>query len=370
MSRRPFTIGLVGPLPPPPGGMANQTLQLALLLRSENIAVEIVQANAPYRPSWVRRLRGIRALVRLIPYLFGLWRAAGRVHLFHVMANSGWAWHLFAAPAVCIAKLRGVPIVVNYRGGGAEEFFARSFRYMKLTLNWVNAVAVPSAFLQHVFAKYGVVSRIVPNIIDIERFHPLPRTLSVEAPHLVVTRNLEAIYDIETALRAFAKVRARFPAARMSIAGSGPELNRLNALARTMKLGDAVTFAGQLDNATIADLYRDADVMLNPSLVDNMPISILEALACGVPVVSTNVGGIPYLVQHEVNALLVAPRLPDAMAAEVISLLESPSKANALISAGLQLVQRHTWHNVRAQLMPVYGELSVMAHRHCVADTL
>ena len=87
--------------------------------------MEIVRVNAPYRPHWAGSLRGARALFRLIPYLLKLWAAGGRVQLFHVMANSGWSWHLWAAPAIWIAKLRRVAVVVNYRGGQAQEFFER-----------------------------------------------------------------------------------------------------------------------------------------------------------------------------------------------------------------------------------------------------
>ena len=116
----PLHIGLVGPLPPPYGGMANQTQQLAELLRSEGLAVSLLQTNAAYRPQWVSGLPFTRALFRLIPYLYELWQLAGRTDLIHIMANSGWSWHLFAAPAVWIAKLRKVPVVVNYRGGEAD----------------------------------------------------------------------------------------------------------------------------------------------------------------------------------------------------------------------------------------------------------
>ena len=126
-SRR-LSIALVGPLPPPPGGMANQTRQLARLLQDSGTTVEVVRSNAPYRPAWVERLRGVRAVFRLAPFLGSLWRAGGRVDVFHVMANSGWAWHLFAAPAVWIARWRGRPVVVNYRGGEAEAFMAREAR--------------------------------------------------------------------------------------------------------------------------------------------------------------------------------------------------------------------------------------------------
>src|SRR5690606_20780356 len=86
-SRSPRRVGLVGPLPPPAGGMANQTRQLAWLLREAGIEVELVQVNAPYRPSWIARARMLRAAFRLLPYLLRLWRCAGSVDLMHVMAN-------------------------------------------------------------------------------------------------------------------------------------------------------------------------------------------------------------------------------------------------------------------------------------------
>src|SRR5690348_3105881 len=147
---------MIGPLPPPSGGMANQTRQLTSLLHKEGIEVEVVQVNAPYRPQWIGSLRGVRALFRLLPYLRRLWIVAGRAHLFHVMANSGWAWHLCAAPAVWIAKLRGVPVVINYRGGHAQTFFERSFFLIAPTMRLADSLVVPSRFLEQVFARFGM----------------------------------------------------------------------------------------------------------------------------------------------------------------------------------------------------------------------
>ena len=137
-------IGLVGPLPPPSGGMANQTLQLAKLLRQENIQVEVIQTNAAYEPEWIGKIPVLRALFRLVIYIINLWKAATKVDVFHIMANSGWSWHLFKVPAVWIAKLRGVPTIINYRGGEAEKFFSQSFKYVKPTLNASSCVVVPS----------------------------------------------------------------------------------------------------------------------------------------------------------------------------------------------------------------------------------
>ena len=229
MARRRTVIGLVGPLPPPSGGMANQTRQLARLLAESGLSVELVQVNAPYRPAWVGRLWGVRAAFRLVPYLARLWGCAGRADLFHVMANSGWAWHLFAAPAIWIAHLRGVPAIVNYRGGEAESFLRREARWVRPSLARARAVVVPSRFLERVFAASGIATEIVPNIIDLDRFSPGARQPG--RAHVVVTRNLEPIYDIATALRAFATIRGRYPHASLSIAGSGPLRSELERLA-------------------------------------------------------------------------------------------------------------------------------------------
>jgi glycosyltransferase involved in cell wall biosynthesis len=343
--------------------MANQTRQLARLLRSEGLDVELVQTNAPYKPHWVEKLRAIRALFRLLPYLGRLWRTAGRVDLLHVMANSGWSWHLFAAPAIWVGWLRHTPVVVNYRGGEADEFFRKSFRWVRPSLKRSAAVVVPSGFLAGVFRRRGIDVHTVKNIVDIQRFASAGTRTQQRpgGPHLLVTRNLEPIYDIGTALRAFRRVHEAFPDARLTVCGSGPEQKSLVAQAEELGVGDAVTFTGRLDNDRIAGLYQCADVMLNPSLADNMPISILEALACGVPVVTTDVGGVPYLVSHEKTALLVSPGDDQAMAEAVISLLRNPALANSLAKAGQDEIHDYTWSRVRSQLLAVYD--SVLADK-------
>ena len=351
MNLSQLRIGLVGPLPPPSGGMANQTVQLAGLLRAQGATVELIQVNRPCRPHWAAGLRGVRAVCRLLPYLLALWRAGGHVDLFHVMANSGWSWHLYAAPAIWIARLRGKPVVLNYRGGEAEAFFSRNKRLVAASLKRADAVLVPSGFLAGVFEKFGFCTQIVPNIIDIRRFYPAP-SRDHALPLILVARNLEAIYDNASALRAFAIVKATFPAAQLCIAGSGPELTALQGLAVALGVGAAVRFAGRIDD--MAELYRSATLVLNPSLADNMPNSVLEALACGVPVVSTNVGGVPHLLQHEVTAVLVAPGDHQAMAAAMLALLREPARGQRLSVAGLQLVRQFCWPQVAPLLLAQY----------------
>jgi glycosyltransferase involved in cell wall biosynthesis len=350
-------IGLVGPLPPPFGGMANQMRQLEQLLRDEGVVVELIQVNSPYRPQWAGRIKGIRAVFRLFPYLIHLWQSANKVQLFHVFANSGWSWHLFAAPAIWIARLKKKPIIINYRGGEADAFFDKDFFWVRPSLYRTNAIIVPSGFLEAVFQKRGFSSSIVPNIIDLSRFSVGTNTKNLSktnSPNILVARNLELIYDNATALRAFSIVIKHFPSAQLTITGSGPERQTLENLVVELGLQDAVTFTGRVDNNDMAALYQSSDIMVNPSLADNMPISVLEALASGVPVVSTNVGGVPFLVVHDNTALLVPVQDPTAMADAILALLNNPIKARQIRSAGLNAVKNYSWPEVRSRLLAVY----------------
>jgi len=277
-----------------------------------------------------------------------------------VMANSGWSWHLYASPALLMARVCGRPAVVNYRGGGAAGFLARSLRPVRFSMRWAAALIVPSGFLQQVFAAVDMPARIVPNIVDLVRFRPsssITGATPVVEPHLVVTRNLEPVYDNATALRAFARVLVYHPGARLTMAGTGPQKALLVALAVELQLGDRVQFPGRLDRDAMADLYRQASVMVNPSLVDNTPNSVLEAWASGVPVVSTNVGGVPFLVTDGVNGLLVPPGQPEAMAVAVLRLLDDPSLRASLVGSGLVEAQRYTWDQVAPQLHDVYQQV-------------
>jgi len=352
-----FKLVLVGPLPPPSAGMANQTEQLGRLLRAEGMRLRVVATNAPYRPAWVRRTRGLRAAVRLGSYLLALRQAVQHAQIVHVMANSGWAWHLNAAPAIWAARLAGVPVVVNYRGGGAERFFARSFAWVRLTLARADTVVVPSGFLEGLFRNRGVAAQVVPNVVDLERFNPAPQRSPRSSPNVIIARNLERVYDIPTGLRAFSALQATFPGARLTIAGTGPVRADLERLTTQLGVADAVRFTGPLDNARMSELYRSADLMLNPSRVDNTPISILEAFACGVPVVSTDVGGVPFIIEHGRTGLLVAAGDPEAMAEAASKILREPELHTTLREAGLEAAVQYTWPAVRQRLLAVYGNV-------------
>ncbi|MBR7634407.1 glycosyltransferase [Janthinobacterium lividum] len=368
-------IALVGPLPPPAGGMANQTAQLARKLRDDGAQVQLLAVNGPALPPWLARIRYLRAALRLPLLLWRLWRAANTVDLFHIMANSGWSWHLQAAPALWIASLKGKPALLNYRGGEAAVFLARWPRLVAFSLRRASAIVVPSAYLAGIFEQYGHTAHIVPNVVDLQRFAPAaPRAPSGDGPCILVARHLESLYDNASAVRAFAIVREAFPAARLVLAGGGPQRAALARLASSLGVKDAVRFAGHVDNAAMPALYQASDIVLNPSLADNMPNSVLEALACGVPVVSTNVGGIPALLQDGVTALLVPPGEAPAMAQAILALLRDPPRARQQVQAGLAHAATFGWPDIAPRLAAHYRRIRAAprpgAYTRCVARWL
>jgi len=351
-------IALVGPQAPPAGGMALQAAQLAELLRGDGAQVEFVPTNPPYRPAWVGRLRGLRALWRALPYLAALWRACGRADVLHLMANSGWSWHLYAAPALWIGRLRRVPVVVNYRGGAAADFLARSAALVRASMAQAARLVVPSGFLVEVFAAHRMPAQVVPNIVDRALFRPAaPADASLAGSveeGILVARNLEPIYDIATALRAYARLRRERPRARLIVAGSGPEHAALQALAAELGVADGVEFTGRIGREEMAARLRGCRVALNPSRVDNMPNSVLEALASGVPVVSTRVGGVEHVVEHGRSALLVPAGDDAAMAAALARVLADPGLAQRLRAAGLSEAAAYTWDSIGPRWQAVY----------------
>ncbi len=347
-------VTIVGPLAPPAGGMANQTKKLADFLQSEGIEVEVIRTNADYKPKIIGKIPVIRAVFRLLAYLTTLLCRLKHTDVIHIMANSGWSWHLFAAPAICVARMFRKPVIVNYRGGYAQEFFEKSWFWVNLTMKKAQTVTVPSVFLQEVFERFKVTADIVPNVLDQTLFFQTSKATHANSPHIIVARNLEQIYDVATTINAFAKIKQELPEAQLSIAGTGPELKSLTQQAADLGLIEAVTFTGRLSPNEMAELYQQADLMLNASTVDNTPNAIIEALACGTPVVTTNAGGIPKLVSHQHDALLVNINDANNMAKQAVMILKDEELANKLVENGLNTISKFYWSNVWLTLKACY----------------
>lgn len=343
---------IAGPIPPPMGGMALQTQQLLRCLMNEGLSVVLVPCNPELRPAFLNRIPVLRALLKLFAYRRHLHRALRDADLVHVMANSGWSWYLFAVPAIHIADKYGCAVIVNYRGGLAESFLAKAIKRVRYSMHRVDQLIVPTAFLQGVFARYRWAAEIIPNILDERQFKPIEQANAQLV--ITVTRNLEALYDNASAIRAFAEVKKQVLDAQLILCGEGPERERLAALAAELDVLQSVRFAGRLPRPELLAVLAATRVLLNPSRADNSPNSLIEAMASGIPIVSTNVGGIPVLCQHQEHALLVEAGDHKAMAEAILQLHHGEDLRQQLIDNGHKKAREFFWSSVRQRLYRVY----------------
>jgi glycosyltransferase involved in cell wall biosynthesis len=171
----------------------------------------------------------------------------------------------------------------------------------------------------------------------------------------LANRNFAPHYNVSCVLRAFQLIQRQVQEARLTVAGDGEERAMLHELARQLGLTN-VEFVGQVSPAEMAQLYDRADIYLNSPNIDNMPNSVIEAFAAGLPVVTTSAGGIPYIVSHEATGLMSAPNDHEALAASALRMLSEPGLAHRLSSQARQeLLARYTWAVVHSGWRDAYG---------------
>jgi len=345
------------------GILGGQAVQASRLLAAWQKDGEISAFLVPIDPAPpralapLRRIKYVRTLLTQLCYLPSLVRAMGRADVIHVFSASYSSFLLAPLPAVIIARLFGKPVLMNYRSGQAPDHLRRS-AIARATLRGVDRNIVPSRFLRDVFAGHDIQADIIPNVVDLARFRF--RSREQLRPRLLSTRNFEPLYNVACTLRAFADVQRRYPDATLTVVGAGSQGASLRRLSAELGLR-GVTFVGAVKPEDIWRYYADADIYVQTPNVDNMPGSVLEAFASGVPVVATEVGGVPAILTNEVHGLL-APRDDAAgVASQVIRLLEDSELAKRLALAGYASVEDLVWDRIRDRWAQTYRELSSRA---------
>ncbi|MGE5183773.1 MAG: glycosyltransferase family 4 protein [Acidobacteriota bacterium] len=335
------------------GGQAVQAAALVDALRGDGWDVTFLPVNVPFPRGlgWLRRIRYARTIVNEALYLASL-RALRDHDVVHVFTASYWSFLLVVPPVLVAARLLGLRTVVNYHSGEADDHLARHGVLVHPWLAMADELVVPSRYLRGVFARYGHDAKVVPNIVDLARFPYRER--AALRPRLLSNRNLEPYYRVDDAIRAHALVAHRHGDARLVVAGDGSEAARLHALADELAPG-SVEFVGRVEPADMPALYDACDVELNASVVDNQPLSILEAFAAGVPVVSTPTGDLVSMVRTGETGVSVPPRDPAAMAGAVEWLLAHPDDARRLARRAHAEVEQHRWSSVRGEWQAVYA---------------
>ena len=357
-TERPIRLLLVAPALRILGGQAVQANYLLDHLSHEpNFEVSFVPHNPrlPRPLRWLQSIKYVRTLVTSFVYCINLLIQVPRHDIVHTFSASYLSFLLAPAPAILIARLFNKKVVLNYRSGEAEDHLRCWPRTSVPIMRLADELVVPSQYLIDVFWKFGLRAIAVANIIDPDRFRFKERKPLL--PIFLSNRNLYPLYNVACILRAFAKIQEKFPEARLIIAGDGSQRTMLEALARELKL-EHVEFRGRVAPHKMHELYDEAHIFLNSSNIDNMPGSILESFATGMPVISTSAGGIRCIVAHEQTGLLVPRNDHDAMAAWAMHLLESPEIASSIARSAYEECAAYKWEAVREKWLAAYARLA------------
>jgi glycosyltransferase involved in cell wall biosynthesis len=351
-------VAFVGPSLRYVGG---QAVQADLLMRNWKDDPRVEASFVPVDPSpphglgWIERLPVLRTILREPRYVLALWQSLKGADVVHIFSASYSSFLLAPLPAWLVARLRGKRTLINYRSGECRDHLQRSYLAQKV-LRGTDRLVVPTGYLVDVLGEFGLAARAIPNIVDVSQFSfRLRRPLR---PHLVCTRGFHPYYCVDVVVRAFAEVQKMFPDAKLDLVGGGPLEGDIRQLVREMNL-TGVDFKGVAARSEIGRFYDHADIFINASRLDNMPVSILEAFASGTPVVSTEPEGMRYLLEHGRTGLLSAPGDAAALAENVVRVLRDPELADLLVSNARQELQRYSWPVVREQWLEVYRALAL-----------
>jgi L-malate glycosyltransferase len=300
---------------------------------------------------WLLEIKIARTIITQLCYWPLLFREVRRADVVHVFSASYLSFLLSPLPAIVVSKLLNRPVILNYHSGEAPDHLRRSAIARLVLRKWVDANVVPSSFLRDVLASFGIRATVVPNTVDLTRF--AYRVRDPLRPLLISTRQLEPLYNVACTLRAFARIQARYPEAALTLVGGGSQAPQLRALAEKLMLHN-VTFVGWVAPPDVHRYYADADLYVQTPAIDNMPLSVLEAFASGLPVVATRTGGVPAMLTDGVHGLLVPDNDDAALASQVEKLIEDPAYAHRLAAAARDTCAAYEWPLVAGRWLAAY----------------
>ena len=282
--------------------------------------------------------------------VFDLLSKGRKYDVFHIHACSDRGF-LPAVLGIRIGRLLKKRIVLTFHGGGAEGFFRRKEKFVKRYLNRTSANIVLSGFIGRVFDQYGIPYTVIPNILEagVSAF----RERSEIRPWFIGIRSLTETYNIKCTLRAFAIVLEKYPDARLTLLGGGPLKAELEKFVADHHIQN-VTFVGQVPNTEISRYLDEADIMVSSSRFDNMPVSVLEGFRAGLLVISSNVGGVPYMIEDGRNGLLFENDNDHQMAEKMLAAVEDPDATRQMIANARQSLEDYKWENCREKLLALY----------------
>ena len=295
--------------------------------------------------------------IRMLDIMSTLMRHRRDIDLQCVQVYSGPSFML-ADLATWLGRIFNHRLVLFLHGGSLPEFMVRYPNWTRRVFERADRLVAPSDFLAKAFMPHGYKVEVIPNVIDLA-VYPFRHRVHLK-PRLLWMRSFHQIYNPLMAIHVLKRVRAAIPTATLVMAGLDKGMQeRVRVLASNEGLTNSVVFPGFLDTEGKSREGNQADIFLNTSHVDNMPVSVIEACALGLPVVSTAVGGVPALLRDGETGLLVPDDDVPAMSDAILRLCSDSDLAGRLSANGRELAESSSWAMVRAKWEQMFSQISI-----------
>ena len=239
--------------------------------------------------------------------------------------------------------------IVTYHGGGADVFLKKYSNIVRWFLRKADHTTVMSKFLQDVFSKYGIETLILRNVTNLKI--DLKSNMDYSFPSIISIRSLEEIYNIQDIIEAYKITKLRYTNATLQIAGIGDMQKELMALSNGC---EGITFLGTIPNKEIQNTLRNNNIFISVPSIDNQPMSIIEAFSCGIVVISSNVGGVPDMIDNGRNGILVDVHNPKQIAEKIDWIMQHQEDAIKISKEGKSVAEQYQWNAVWPVLVNLY----------------
>lgn len=253
-------------------------------------------------------------------------------------------WYAIIISQLCrILKLK---YIAKLHGGDLPNRLKKSPFYCDLVFKNAYKVTAPSRYLMDAFKdRYSKNLIYIPNTIDVSRYDFLDRNFT--DPKLLWVRSFSKIYNPKMAIEVFFNLKKIYPNAELTMVGPDKENLVEDCVKYAKKLNVKVNFTGRLPKEEWIEISKKYTVFINTTHFDNTPISVIEAMALGLPIVSTNVGGIPFLLTDKKNAILVDDNDDEAMTIAIEELQKNHELKRFLVTNARTLVENFDWKMVK-----------------------
>jgi L-malate glycosyltransferase len=314
------------------GKTATTVETLSLLLETENFHV-------------ISKSSQKNLILRLIDMLFHIFKYRKSTDYILIDTYSTLSfWYAFLTSQLArLLKIKYIPIL---HGGNLPKRLIQNPKLCNLIFKNAYVNIAPSGYLQNAFKNQGFNNILfIPNILEVNEYPFQSRNF--EIPKLLWVRSFAEIYNPQMAIYVFEIIKKKYHKAILTMVGPDKDGSMFKCKNLAESLNLEVKFTGKLSKSEWVLLSKNHNIFINTTHFDNTPVSVMEAMALGLPIVSTNVGGIPFLLKHNENAYLVNDNSITEMVFAIEAIIQNPSKTNEIVQKARLLSETFDWDIVK-----------------------